>query len=75
MVSAVEEFTYGLLTDVFNAADTAPLAVEAILSAGSFDPGPKVGRIDMPEQWTREKIAEKATAIDSDKGPAGDFDD
>jgi fructose/tagatose bisphosphate aldolase len=75
MVSAVEKFTYGLLTDVFNAADTAPLAVEAILSAGSFDPGSKVGRIEMPEQWTREKIAEKAAAIDSDKGPAGDFDD
>jgi len=75
MVSAVEKFTYGLLIDVFNAGDTAPLAVEAILSAGSFDPGPKVGRIEDPEQWTRVKIAEKAAAIDSDKGPAGDFDD
>ena len=75
MVSAVEKFTYGLLIDVFNAGDTAPLAVEAILSVGSFDPGPKVGRIEDPEQWTRVKIAEKAAAIDSDKGPAGDFDD
>ncbi len=75
MISAVEEFTYGLLTEVFNAGDTAPLAVDAILSAGSFDLGPKVGRIEKPEQWTREKIAEKAAAIDSDKGPAGDFED
>jgi fructose-bisphosphate aldolase class II len=75
MVSAVEEFTYGLLTEVFNAADTAPLAIEAILSAGSFDPGPKVGRIEDPHQWTKAKIAERAAAIDSDKGPAGDFDD
>jgi hypothetical protein len=75
MVNAVEEFTYGLLTDVFNAGDTAPLAVDAILSAGSFDLGPKVGRMEKPEQWTREKIAEKAAAIDSDKGPAGDFED
>jgi len=75
MVHAVEEFTYGLLTDVFNAGDTAPLAVEAILSAGSFDLGPKVGRIEDPGQWTEEKIAQKAASIDSDKGPAGDFDD
>ena len=32
MVRAVEQFTYTLLTEVFNAGDTAPLAVEAILS-------------------------------------------
>ena len=75
MASAVEAFTYGLLTDVFNAGDTAPLAIEAILSAGSFDLGPKVGRIEKPDEWTREKISEKAAAIDSDKGPAGDYDD
>lgn len=75
MVKAVEEFTYGLLKDVFNAGDTAPLAVEAILEAGSFDPGPKVGRLENPKEWTREMIAQKAEAIDSDKGPEGDFDD
>ncbi len=75
MVSAVEEFTYGLLTDVFNAGDTAPLAIEAILSAGSFDLGPKVRRTENPEQWTKVKIGEKAASIDSDKGPAGDYDD
>ena len=75
MVAAVEEFTYGLLTDVFNARDTAPLAVEAILSAGSFDLGAKVGRIEEPAQWSKAKITERAAAIDSDKGPAGDFDD
>ena len=75
MVQAVEEFTYGLLTRVFNAGDTAPLAVEAILSAGSFDTGPKVGRIEDPKEWTAEKIARKAASIDSDKGPSGEFDD
>lgn len=75
MVSAVEEFTYGLLTDVFNAGDTAPLAIEAILSAGSFDLGPKVRRTENPEQWTKVKIGAKAASIDSDKGPAGDYDD
>jgi fructose-bisphosphate aldolase class II len=75
MVEAVEEFTYKLLKEVFNAGDTAPLAMEAILSAGSFDPGPKVGRIESPEQWSRDRISQKAAAIDGDKGPAGDFED
>jgi fructose/tagatose bisphosphate aldolase len=75
MVDAVEEFTYELLANVFNAADTAPLAVEAILAADSHDLGPKVGRLEDPAQWTPELIASKASAIDSDKGPEGDFDD
>ena len=75
MVSAVEEFTYGLLTEVFNAGDTAPLAVEAILAAGSHDLGPKVGRIEDPSRWTEELIVKKAAAIDSDKGPSGNFED
>jgi hypothetical protein len=75
MVSSVEDFAYGLLTEVFNARDTAPLAIEAILSAGSFDPGPKVERIEDPEQWTKEMILEKAAAIDPDKGSSGDFED
>jgi fructose-bisphosphate aldolase class II len=75
MVRRVEDFVYTLLTDVFNAADTAPLALEAILKAGSHDLGPKGKRIEDPAAWTREKIAEKASALDADKGPAGDFDD
>lgn len=75
MVSAVEEFTYGLLTNVFNAGDTAPLAIEAILAAESFDPGPKTGRLEDPQEWIKAKIIEKAAAIDSNKGPAGDFAD
>ncbi|UCG37906.1 MAG: class II fructose-bisphosphate aldolase [bacterium] len=75
MVEAVEEFTYGLLKNVFNASDTAPLAVEAILSAGSHDLGPKVGRMEDPARWTEEKIVRRAATLDSDKGPAGDFED
>lgn len=75
MAGAVEDFTFELLTNVFNAADTAPLAVDALLSAGSCDLGSKVGRIEDPAQWTEEKIAAKAALIDSDKGPEGDFDD
>ena len=75
MAKGVEEFTYHLLTEVFNAADTAPLAIEAILAAGSHDPGPKVARTESPEEWTPEKIREKASLIVSDKGPEGDWDD
>jgi len=75
MAKGVEEFVHELLTNVFNAADTAPLAIEAILKAGSYDLGPKVGRIEEPGEWTEEKIREKAKQLSSDKGPKGDFDD
>jgi fructose/tagatose bisphosphate aldolase len=75
MCKRVEEFVYRLLVDVFNAGDTAPLAIEAILDANSYDLGPKVGRIEDPALWTEEKIITRAAAIDSDKGPAGNFDD
>jgi fructose/tagatose bisphosphate aldolase len=75
MAKRVEEFVYNMLVNVFNAGDTAPLAVAAILEAGSHDAGPKAGRIEDPTDWTPEKIVERAAAIDSDKGPQGDFDD
>ena len=75
MCKRVEDFIYRLLVDVFNAGDTAPLAIDAILKANSYDLGPKVDRIENPAQWTDEKIRERAAAIDSDKGPEGDFDD
>jgi fructose-bisphosphate aldolase, class II len=75
MAKGVEDFVYGLLTNVFNAGDTAPLAIEAILNAGSYDLGPKAERIEDPADWTEEKIHERAANLDTDKGPAGDFDD
>ncbi|MBN2426934.1 MAG: class II fructose-bisphosphate aldolase [Deltaproteobacteria bacterium] len=75
MAKSVEDFVYTLLTSVFNAADTAPLAVEAILAAGSYDLGAKVGRIEDPAQWDAEGIKAKAAALDADKGPQGDFAD
>jgi len=75
MAKGVEDFVYTLLTDVFNATDTAPLAIEAILGAGSHDLGPKAVRTGDPEQWTPEKIRERATALNQDKGLKGDFDD
>jgi fructose/tagatose bisphosphate aldolase len=75
MTDAVEEFVYGLLTRVFNAQDTAPLAVEAILRAGSHDLGPKCQRLEDPAEWTPEKIRARAATLHQDKGPAGNFDD
>ncbi len=74
MARRVEDFVHNMLVNTFNAADTAPLAIEAINKAGSYDAGPKANRIEDPAQWTRDQIIEKAKAIDSDKGPAGDFD-
>jgi hypothetical protein len=64
-----------MIVEVFNAEDTAPLAIEEILSAGSYDPGPKAERIEDPSEWTPEKIVERAKTIQSSGGPEGDFDD
>jgi fructose-bisphosphate aldolase, class II len=75
MIQRVEDFVYNMLVNIFNAKDTAPLAIEAILQAGSYDPGPKTARIEDPAEWSPEKIRERAGAIVSDKGPAGDFED
>jgi fructose-bisphosphate aldolase class II len=75
MAKRVEDFAYTMMTDVLGAGDTAPLAVEAILEAGSYDLGPKVGRIADPDEWTEEKIVERAKTLDGDKGAEGDFDD
>jgi fructose-bisphosphate aldolase class II len=75
IVKQVEEFSYMMMVEVFNAKDTAPLAIEAILKAGSYDLGPKVGRMEDPAEWTESKIVEKASRLRSEKGPAGRFDD
>ena len=75
MIKGVEDFVYHLLVGVFNAKDTAPFAIEAILEAGSYDLGSKAKRIEDPLDWTEEKIREKAKKLNVDKGPAGDFED
>jgi fructose-bisphosphate aldolase, class II len=75
MSKRVEDFVYKILTEVFNAGDTAPLAIKAILEAGSYDLGPKGKQIEDPAEWTLANIPIKGAAIDSDKGPEGNFDD
>ncbi len=75
MAKAVEDFVYTLLVDVFNAKDTAPLAIQAIIDAGGHDMGPVAERIEDAADWTPELIRQQAALIDSDKGPEGDWDD
>jgi hypothetical protein len=75
MIQRVEDFAYNMIVNVFNAENTAPLAIEAVLDTGSYNCGPKAQRIEDPQEWTPALIEERAAKIDSDKGPAGDFDD
>ena len=75
MIKRVEEFVYNMLVNVFNAKDTAVLAINAILEAGTYDPGPKASQIEVLDEWTPEKIVRRAATIASGKGPEGDFDD
>jgi fructose-bisphosphate aldolase class II len=75
MIQAVEDFVYNMIVNVFNSGDTAPLAIEEILRAGSHDLGPKVSQIEDPAEWTEEKIHQRALKLTRDKGPEGDFED
>ncbi|BBO87827.1 class II fructose-bisphosphate aldolase [Desulfosarcina ovata] len=75
MVNRVESFIYNLIANVFNAADTADLAIETILETNGFDPGPKSRRTEDPSNWTPEKIVQRATSIEGNQSPEGDFDD
>ncbi|HSH70528.1 MAG TPA: class II fructose-bisphosphate aldolase [Deferrisomatales bacterium] len=75
MVTAVEEFVYRLLTEVFNATGTGSLGVDAILAAGSHDLGPKAQRIEDPAEWSSEKAAARAATLFKEDAPEGNFDD
>lgn len=77
MEKGVEDFIHDLLANYFNASDTAPLAMEAILEAGSYDMGPKAKRIEDPAEWTKEKIIERAGKQfkKEETGPKGNYDD
>lgn len=75
MVAITEDFVYDLLVNVFHADGTAEIAYDLILEAGTHDLGAKVKSFEDPAEWTEEKIKARAAEIDTDKGPAGDFDD
>jgi len=75
MEKRIEDFSYSLLSTVFNATDSADMAIEEINRIGSYDPGPKASRIESPADWTTEKIIQKVALLNIDKGPDGNFDD
>ncbi|MEJ2102409.1 MAG: class II fructose-bisphosphate aldolase [Desulfobacterales bacterium] len=75
MIKRVEDFAYNMLVNVFNAKNTAPLAIELILDTGSYRAKPKAKRIEDPKKWTPELIRQRGAQISSHKGPAGDFED
>jgi fructose-bisphosphate aldolase, class II len=75
MAKRVEDFAFKMMTEVLNGQDTAPLALEAIVAAGSYDLKPKVERSEDPDDWTEEKIIARATMLNTEKGAAGNFDD
>jgi len=75
MAKEVENFVYHLLTNVFNATDTAQIVINEILKNNSHDPGFTAEKIESKNEWTTKKIIEKASKITTVKGPAGDFDD
>ncbi|MFH0977615.1 MAG: class II fructose-bisphosphate aldolase [Spirochaetota bacterium] len=75
MAKRVEDFTYNILTKVFNAGNTAPLAIEAILKAKSYNLKAKSKKIEKAEDWTEPKIREKVKSVHGNKGPEGDFSD
>jgi fructose/tagatose bisphosphate aldolase len=63
MSKRVEDFVYNMLINVFNAQDTAPLAINAILTSGCYDLGPKTERQEDPSEWTASKIIERASLL------------
>lgn len=75
MSKRVADFVYDLLVDVFNAGGTGSIVIGDILKTGSHDPGAKASKIEPAEEWTEDKIIQKASLITNDKGPEGDFDD
>ncbi|OQX20997.1 MAG: ketose-bisphosphate aldolase [Desulfobacteraceae bacterium IS3] len=75
MSKRVEDFVYNMMIKIFNAQDTADIAVDAILKTGTYDPGPKAARIENPSEWTPEKIVQRAASLSGDKGAKGNFDD
>ena len=75
MIKRVEDFTYNMLLSVFNAENTASLAIELILDTGSYSLESKAQRTEDPKKWTPELIRQRAAQISSKKGSSGDFDD
>jgi len=75
MAKGVEDFVYDLLVKWFNAEDTAPLAIEAILEKGSYNLGPKGSRIEDPGEWTKDQITARGRELHKKGAGTGIYDD
>lgn len=75
MVKRVRDFVYYLLTEVFNAQGTAPLAIEAILTASKCDLESKATRLEDPAKWTDDFIREQGQALAQKQDKEGNHDD
>lgn len=75
MINRVENFVYELLVNVFNAKDTARLAIQVILDTGSYELKAKGNKIENLDDWTEAKIIEKGASLVLNKGAEGDFND
>ena len=75
ITEGVSDFVYRLLTEVFNAKESADIALELILEKGSYDMGFKTTKKEDPADWTVEEIRKRASQFSSDHGKAGDYDD
>ena len=75
IIEDVEKFVYKLLAEVFNASDTAPIAIDMLLKANSYDLGAKAKCIANTADWTAVKIKEKAAKMNFSRGSIGNYDD
>jgi len=75
MAKGVEEFVFNMLINVFNAGDTAPIALDDIIKTGKPDPGPKSIKIENPDEWTKEEIIRKGALIQTTESLNSNFDD
>ena len=75
MYKRVEDFVYTMLVKVFNAEGTGAIGRDLLAASGSYDLGAKAERIEKKEDWTKERIIERAKELIGDKGPEGNFDD
>ncbi|CAG37446.1 class II fructose-bisphosphate aldolase [Desulfotalea psychrophila] len=75
MIKLVADFSYDLLTNVFNAAGTGAIARKLLVEMDTYDLEAKAEQIEDPAEWTKEKIIARAKTLVVDKGPEGDFDD
>ena len=61
MIQRVEDFIHNMLVNVLNAKDTAPIIIDEILKADSYNIADESTRIENPDEWTPEKIRARAS--------------